>query len=61
MRVSEHLLELRKRLLLALLGIFVASIGGGFSYPHLELDARAIAFRQRTGTATKLPNYRCRI
>ena len=30
MRVSEHLLELRKRLLLALLGIFVASIGGWF-------------------------------
>ena len=30
MRVSEHLLELRKRLLLARLGIFVASIGGWF-------------------------------
>ena len=30
MRVTEHLLELRKRLLLALAGIFVAAIGGWF-------------------------------
>lgn len=30
MRVSEHLVELRKRLLLALAGILVASIGGWF-------------------------------